>query len=242
MSKQKRRGRGEGSIFKRADGIWVGAVNMGCGADGKRKRKPVYGATKAIVRAKLLELQMNVASGIHVNTTKHTVGQYLAHWLDVAARPTVRPTTHLRYADIIRLHIGPHIGGLPIRKLEPSTVQGLYSILEGRGASPRTRELVHAVLHRALAQGVKWQMLQRNPCDAVEKPRVPKKAMNVWNAEQAARFLVVAEEDRLYALYVVTVTTALRQGENCWAFNGPISTLTLGTSRCGTTWSNLACV
>ena len=42
-----RRGHGEGSIYQRkSDNLWVGTVDLGW-VDGKRKRKVVYGATRA---------------------------------------------------------------------------------------------------------------------------------------------------------------------------------------------------
>src|SRR3954468_22864429 len=150
-----RRGRGEGSLFKRADGLWVATLNTGYGADGKRRRRTVYGKAKAEARDKLLALQVNALRGVNVDPTRQTVSQFLAHWLDVAVRPKLRPTTHLRYAEIVRLHIGPHIGGMRLQKVDPGTVQGLYTRLEDLGASARTRELAHAVLHRAFRQAVK---------------------------------------------------------------------------------------
>jgi integrase len=37
--------------------------------------------------------------------------------------------------------------------------------------------------------------------------------MKAWNPEQARKFLAVATNDRLYALYVVALSTGLREGE-----------------------------
>ena len=46
-NKRARRGRGEASIFQReSDGRWVASLSLGFDADGKRKRKTVYGSTK----------------------------------------------------------------------------------------------------------------------------------------------------------------------------------------------------
>jgi integrase len=50
---RKRRGRGEGSICQRADGIWTAVISTGYTSNGKRRRKWVYGKTKAIVLDKL---------------------------------------------------------------------------------------------------------------------------------------------------------------------------------------------
>ena len=47
---KRRRGNGEGSIFQRADGYWVGTINIGYNEAGKRRRKTVYGETKKAAR------------------------------------------------------------------------------------------------------------------------------------------------------------------------------------------------
>jgi len=60
---RKRRGRGEGGIFQRGDGQWVGTVSLGYKADGKRRRKVVYGATKDEVAKKLRKLQTKADVG-----------------------------------------------------------------------------------------------------------------------------------------------------------------------------------
>jgi integrase len=75
------------------------------------------------------------------------------------------------------------------------------------------RELTHAILHKALGQAAKWGMVARNVCDAVEKPKAPKKTMQVLDLDGVFRFLEAAEADRLYALYVLAITTGLREGE-----------------------------
>jgi hypothetical protein len=60
---RKRRGRGEGSIYQRDDGLWVAVIDLGRDAANKRRRKFVYGETKAEVQAKLLHMQQQDAAG-----------------------------------------------------------------------------------------------------------------------------------------------------------------------------------
>src|SRR5258706_8843725 len=48
-----RRGRGEGGIYRRSDGTWCGSVSLGYDANGKRKRRVVYGDTKQEAQEKL---------------------------------------------------------------------------------------------------------------------------------------------------------------------------------------------
>lgn len=55
--KKYRRSNGEDSIFKHQNGKWCGQINAGMDENGKRKRKTVYGDTRAEVVEKLKELQ-----------------------------------------------------------------------------------------------------------------------------------------------------------------------------------------
>jgi integrase len=66
---------------------------------------------------------------------------------------------------------------------------------------------------RALGDALRWQLVVRNICDAVDPPRVPKKEMQALTGEQAQQFLEAASGDPLEALYVVALTTGMRQGE-----------------------------
>jgi len=69
-----RRGKGEGSIYQRKDGRWVGSVNLGYDA-GKRRRKTVYGATRGEVQEKLKTLLRDQQQGLPLQTSERlTVG------------------------------------------------------------------------------------------------------------------------------------------------------------------------
>lgn len=54
--KRTRRGRGEGSIFRRKDGRWTGSVTVGYGPDGRQVKRWVYGRTRQEVAEKLARL------------------------------------------------------------------------------------------------------------------------------------------------------------------------------------------
>jgi integrase len=79
--------------------------------------------------------------------------------------------------------------------------------------SARVRQLTHAVLRRALKQAVKWNLVPRNVCDAVDPPRVPKRTITPLTAEQVRKLLKAAKYDRFHALYVLAVGSGLRLGE-----------------------------
>lgn len=212
MAKGKR-GHNEGSIYRRKDGRWAGAVTTGYDAMGRPKRRTVYGRTRQEVAEKLTELLAKHQRGILTDPTAETVGEYLERWIRDVLKHSARPLTVETYTNRIRKHVIPEVGHLKLSRLTPAHLQALYSKKLDEGLAPATVQYIHAVLHRALGQAVKWNLLARNICDAVSRPNNPRKAMRVLDAEQAARLLEAAREERLYALYVLAITTGLRFGE-----------------------------
>lgn len=210
---RKRRGRNEGSVFQRADGRWSASVTVGVNANGRRVRKVVYGATKGEAQEKLLRLQSAKLDGMLADSGKLTLAAFLERWLEDSARPTIRNATYASYKGIVDNHVSPKIGGIRLDRLTPAHVQGLYAALEREGASCHIRRLAHAVLRRSLKQALKWGMVPRNVCDAVEPPRIARRDIQPLTGDQVAQLFSAAEGDRLEALYVVAVATGLRLGE-----------------------------
>ena len=113
----------------------------------------------------------------------------------------------------MELHVLPMLGKVQLQKLSPQHLQKLYNQKLAEGYAPQTVKHIHRVLHRALGDALRWLLVARNICDAVDAPRVPKKEMQALTGEQAQQFLAVAAGDPLEALYVVALTTGMRQGE-----------------------------
>jgi integrase len=81
------------------------------------------------------------------------------------------------------------------------------------GLAPKSVKHVHTTLHRALGQAVRWGLVPRNVAAAVDPPRVRTPEMRPLSPTQARTLLAAAEGNRLTALYVLAVTTGMRQGE-----------------------------
>jgi integrase len=125
----------------------------------------------------------------------------------------VRPTTLEDYEATITNHIIPRLGSVKAQRLTADTVQAFYADLHDRGVGARTVQLCHLRLSQALAQAVKWGILQRNVCQAVDAPHVTPKRGKVWTAEEARRFLAAGAGTHLEAVWVLIATTGLRRGE-----------------------------
>ncbi len=209
---RRKRGQNEGSIHKRHDGRWVAVVSLGY-RNGNRERKYLYGKTRREVQEKLTKTLRDQQQGLPVVPDRQTVGEFIEQWLENVSRHRVRTTTHETYASIIRNHIVPGIGGVRLSRLTPQHISSLYEELLKKGLAPRSVMYVHAVLRSALKQAVRWNLLVRNPVEAVDPPRPERFRARALSPEQVSQFLDAAREDDLYALYVLALTTGMRQGE-----------------------------
>ena len=72
---------------------------------------------------------------------------------------------------------------------------------------------MHRVLKHALEQAVKWQLLPRNPADAVDPPKVERQAMQTYDMAQTAALIEAMRETRLHIPTVLAVLCGLRRGE-----------------------------
>ncbi len=205
-----KRGQNEGTIYKRADGRWEGALTLP-GTGGKRKR--VYGKTQREVREQLTALRRDLDQGMPVVTERQTVGQFLDRWLVDVVKPHKSPKTAVSYAQVTRLYLAPTLGQHLLTKLEPRHVQAMMNGMVERGLAPRTVQYARAILRKALNQALKWGYVARNVATLVDPPKVKRHEITPLDASHAGRFLDAARDDRLRALFTVGVALGLRQGE-----------------------------
>jgi integrase len=210
---RKRRGHNEGSIYRReSDGKWVGSLTVGRTAEGKQKRRTVYGRTKAEVLAKLREIQSKVHTGNLADPTTLTVQAFLQRWTDTVGA-TKRGTTQERRRVYIDLHINPFLGGIRLDKLGLVHLECWLSDLEKAGRSEWTRHQAATTLGTALRRAVKLKLIPFNPSADLAKPRPKEKEVEVYSEAQTNELLAASRPHRLHALYVLALTAGMRQGE-----------------------------
>jgi hypothetical protein len=173
----KRRGAGEGSLYRRKDGRWVGQYE----AEGKRRY--VYGKDRESVRARLTKALADRDAGLVFDSRNLTVSEYAPLWLD-SIREAVGPRTWKRHEELTRLHVIPRLGSTGLDKLNALQVQSLYREKLDAGLSPTTVRKIHATLYKALKQAVRWQLVPRNVCDSVTPPRATKTEIEALTADQ----------------------------------------------------------
>lgn len=188
---------------------------------GKRKQKWFSGFnTKKEAQQALIEKQREIQTGWFVDTKDMTVAEYMNYWLENYAKVSTRQTTSNVYEKRTKRYILPNIGRVKMKDLKAMHLQKLYADLLKDGAlyrdggiSPITIRHLHGMIHKALENAVRWQIVARNISQLVELPRVEKKETAVLTREQVQQLVETAKDHELYIPVLLAVTTGMRYAE-----------------------------
>ena len=191
----------------------------------EERRRAIKGghATRKECEAALAKVLVALEAQTFRPPTKITVKAFLlSEWLPTV-KGSLRPTTYASYAMLAREHIVPRLGSLQLQKLSPAAINALYAHLSEHGRvhgggplSASSVRRVHAVLHRACHDAVRWGRLTANPVAGADPPKTSAEhheRLPVWSAEQLAAFLASVADDRLFALWRMLAMTGMRRGE-----------------------------
>lgn len=204
----KRRGHGEGSIYQRKDGRWVASISL-----EHRKRKYFYGDTRKEVQEKLKVGLREQQQGTLVTAPQQMLKGFLEQWLEEVHKPGVRISTYARYRGLLNNHLIPALGNIQLQSLTPQQVQSFYADKLKEGLKPKTIKLIHTVLHKAIDNAVRWNLVSRNVCDLVSLPTSDRYEMQPLTLEQCQKLLTVARGHRLENMLAVAIATGMRRGE-----------------------------
>jgi integrase len=204
----KRRGKGEGSIYRRQDGRWAADITI----EGRR-RKTLYGRTREEVHEKLLAAQNEKRQGKLRSGPKQTVRDYLNYWLEEIHRPKIKISTYALYRLNLDNHLIPALGHIQLHKLTTDQVQSFCAEKLRNGYKPGTVRLMYSILHAELKDAVRKKRLSLNVCDAVDLPRMIQHEIQPLTMEQAHILLAAARQGRLECLLTVALVTGMRLGE-----------------------------
>jgi integrase len=205
----------------KGSGNWYAVLDMRDAATGKRKRKwhslDAKGKRQAQIECARLISEMK--GGTYLEPSKTTVAQFLDRWLEHMTSQ-LSPKSHARYVELARKNIAPLLGSVVLMQLRPAQISAAYSkaITHGRrdgtgGLSPQTVTHMHRVLKQALGQAVKWEVLNRNPCDAVDPPRAVRGPMRTYDLDQTAELIEAMRPTRMLIATLLAILCGMRRGE-----------------------------
>ena len=205
---------GRSSIYRDADGSWHGRVTVGNREDGSLDRRHVRGRTKAIVAAKVRELeQKRETQTVTKVGQRWTVEEWLEHWLVEIAQPALRHRAWDAYRVAVRVHAIPALGRHRLEKVRPEHLKALYNHMLASGRSPSTAHQVHRTLHTAFALAVESGYMSRNPATRKIAPQVRKLKVRPYEADEIRSLIDAALQQYGGVRWVIALALGLRQGE-----------------------------
>lgn len=188
---------------------------------GKRKQKwyTVKGNKKdaeTFLTEKLRELD----TGMLIDTKKMKLGDYFDYWLKEYCYNNLSINTIEGYEHYIEKHIKPKLQNIELEKLKPLQLQSFYSEklekgkLNGKGGlSKKTVQTLHRIIHGALQQAVKWQLVVRNVADCVEPPKPKRYEAKFLDDYQTNLLIEKLKKSDIYIPVMISIYTGMRRGE-----------------------------
>ena len=123
----KRRTNGEGTIRKRKDGRWEGAIVVGHKNDGKPITKSVFAKTQKELIPKMLRLREDYLGVELTEESNMTLREWIDRWFKEYASSTLRPSTLRGYRGYADLICG-QIGHKQVKLITTADVQRAYAV------------------------------------------------------------------------------------------------------------------
>lgn len=208
----------EGSLKKEKNGTYTIVVDVGKNGERKQKKKRGF-KTKKEAQEAINKILSEVNEGSYIEPVKLTLGSYMTEWLETKTGNMTRLTID-SYRSYIKNHIEPSIGKIPLSKLTSFDIQKMVNDLRNKRGdsgepllSDSTVQRIFNIVITALNNAKKLQLIRENVAKLVDKPRIKRKKLEVWDIEDIQTFLDYMYDKRHYICFHLALTTGMRQGE-----------------------------
>lgn len=221
----KKRGNGDGGIYKLSNGYWEARITKGYNQDGKQMFKTFTNKSRKIVADKLNNYIANEKGKEPENACNLTFGAWLDIWCEEYVIKNVKISTRVSYEMNIRLHIKPYIGNIKLKDLKKAQIEEMYSKLsnEGRydgkgGLSVKTVKNIRIIIHSALEEAMRREYIIKNPAHIAKVPTYrstnkSRRKANALTKEEQIKLVTVCGDDTYGLAIKLLLYRGLRKGE-----------------------------
>ena len=197
-------------------GRYYAYFDYGLDGGGRRIRKTRTFLDRIEAREALCQFELQRLRRQVQPPCRMTLGEWLDYWLEEIIRPNREDTTYYCYRGMVRNHIIPALGRVPIREVDPCRIQSYYAaMLRSKGLGPNTVHKHHILLHTALKAAFRQGILQENPVDRVEPPRLCSPRQFFYNTDQLRTLFQAVEGQSLELVVKLAGYLGLRRSEIC---------------------------
>lgn len=203
-----------GHITQRAKGSWSISVYLGKEPITNKKKYKWYTVkgTKKEAERFLIEKINEIEKGIFVDSKNMTLEEYFDYWYKQCCITKLSPTTYESYKRNIDKYIVKNLGNIKLENLLPLQLQSFYNTLS-ETLSNTTIIYIHRIIHSALNQAMKWDLVVRNVADNVEIPKKDKYQATILNNKQVLKLINAIKDTYIYIPVMIAISTGMRRGE-----------------------------
>ena len=202
-------------MTERSPGVWrLQSTSEPDAVSGETRRlSRTFRGSRGDARGALQRLVVESGAGLQ-GGSEVTVATLLEQFMTTA---TLAPTTRQDWQSVINRHLIPELGEIALWRLTARDCDQLYHRMAATGLGASRVRNAHVVLHRGVAQAVRWGWLARNPVSDASRPGVPRSTVVPPDAAQVRALLSAARAtDPLLACWLdVAASTGARRGEVC---------------------------
>jgi integrase len=199
-----------GSVRRLPSGRWQARY---WDAAGNRVGAPTTFATKADAQRWLSAVETDQSRGEWHDPRlgEKPFGEWAAEWLVLKER-ALAPSTANQYDYLLRNHIVPHFGAMPLGRITTSEVQSWRADRYDTNLCANTVAKAYRLLRQVLGDAITAGLIARNPCNIKGAGTEIEHEMQIATPEQVAA-ICAAVGPRWEALVFTAAYTGLRWGE-----------------------------
>lgn len=178
----------------------------------RRQRTRTFHGTEPQARTALKRFVREIELGVTGDANTITVAQLCTKWCLHMERHW-EPNTTRSYRSKIDTHIIPAIGDALVAKVSTAMLDDLYRDLGDRRSATTVRH-VHAILHAAFAQAIRWSYIYENPATNTSPPPFALEEPGDIDVEVVRRAILTAPSE-LAEIADLAAITGAREAELC---------------------------
>lgn len=226
-NKKVRHIKNTGSVYyDNAGQQWVGQVEIGKYQNGRVKYKRFKGKSQedVILRMKMYKQEHQVIQD-DAPANETNFKDFMESYIKTIKKNKLKPSSYVRDYSTFKNNVSPYLGGYTLDKITPLIIQrDLIQGLIDNNYSYSTIHKAYVLTRECLSYAYKQQLIERNPCDFVEKPSKrglqESKTIRFFDDDEINRFIEAALSKHGGAFnyrngyaFIILIYTGLRAGE-----------------------------
>ena len=199
---------------------WLYAVLQFKTKEGRYKQKWVAmhlkpTAKKKEQEEKLTQIRLEYSGICSVEALEISFADYIQKWNE-ETKTSKSVTTYDGYCHMLNKYIYPYFKekGYTLAELKPKDINAYYKWLQADcGLSGNTALKHHQIIYTSLKYAVDNDLIRKNPCETVTRPRKQRAEHDFYNADELKSLLTAAKGDPLETVITLAVLYALRREE-----------------------------